>query len=429
MSGPVAKFSADKSRIVPDSSVHLDAIRGLASLTVFLSHSRMIFLKSGLRNALTGSAGGPALADHDGSIFQDHFHLASLSGHQSIGRFAVIIFFVLSGYFVGGSVLRDKRKNHFSWTGYLIQRMTRLWVVLAPALFLTLVLDSGGAHWFASPQNIYHNPMSPFGAALGQRLTAAAFLGNLFFLQGIVVPTFGTNEPLWSLSYEFWFYLFFPLLLTAVLPAKSLGARLASGVLFCALLVFSGWSIAAYFALWGCGVLAALLPSRLSARAVRFLLPVSILALSATMLAILKAPISRFAGDMLLGFVFTGVLWMICHLRGATVGRFYRVLAQGSSRISYTLYLVHFPLLLFLSAMVYPVWNLRGFSIASLTSLFAIDLIVLVAACGMYFCFERNTGRVRSLLGSLAGRPPAEPPPALSPVPGQELSRSSLSGT
>jgi len=412
-----SKSRVEKSKLVPDSSVHLDAIRGLAALTVFISHSRMIFLKSGLRNALTGSADEPVLADHRGTIFQDHFRLTSLlSGHQSIGRFAVIIFFVLSGYFVGGSVLRDQRRNQFSWAGYTLQRMTRLWVVLLPALLLTLFLDFGGAHWFASPQNIYHNPASPYGAILDQRLTTSAFFGNLFFMQGIVTPTFGTNEPLWSLSYEFWFYLFFPLLLTAVLPLKRLGVRLASGLLFCALLAFCGWSLAAYFALWGCGVLAALLPLRLSTRAVRFLLPIGILAMAAAMLALLKAHIWRFAGDMLLGIVFTCVLWMTLHLRGATVGRFYRALAQGSSKISYTLYLVHFPLLLFFSAMVYPVWNLRDFSTASLASLFAIDLIVLTAACGMYFCFERNTGRVRNLFGSLAGRPAADPPPALSPV-------------
>jgi peptidoglycan/LPS O-acetylase OafA/YrhL len=307
--------------------------------------------------------------------------------------------------------------------------MSRLWVVLVPALLLTLILDFGGTHWFASAQNIYHNPASPYGAMLAQRLTATAFLGNLFFLQGILTPTFGSNEPLWSLSYEFWFYLFFPLLLTAVLPAGKLGMRLASGVLFCALLVFCGWSISAYFALWGCGALAALLPLRLSAPAVRVLLPVTLLTMVAAMFAILKAHLSRFAGEMLLGFVFMGVLWTILHLRGATVGRVYRTLAQASSKISYTLYLVHFPLLVFLSAALYPVWSLRRLSISSLASLFAIDLAVLAAAWGMYVCFERNTGRVRSLFGSLAGRPVAQPPPALSPVAGGELSRSSLSRT
>jgi hypothetical protein len=69
--------------------------------------------------------------------------------------------------------------------------------------------------------------------------------------------------------------------------------------------------------------------------------------------------------------------------------------------------------------MIFPVWSLKDFSAASLASLFAIDLIVLTAASGVYFCFERNTGRVRGLFGSHAGKPAAEPPSALSPAAGR----------
>jgi peptidoglycan/LPS O-acetylase OafA/YrhL len=37
-------------------------------------------------------------------------------------------------------------------------------------------------------------------------------LGNLVFLQAILVPTWGSNGPLWSLAFEFWFYIWFPTL-------------------------------------------------------------------------------------------------------------------------------------------------------------------------------------------------------------------------
>jgi len=38
---------------------------------------------------------------------------------------------------------------------------------------------------------------------------------NVFFLQTITVPVYGSNSPLWSLANEFWYYLLFPLLLLA----------------------------------------------------------------------------------------------------------------------------------------------------------------------------------------------------------------------
>ena len=62
----------------------------------------------------------------------------------SLGHGAVMVFFVLSGYFVGGSVIRGRRRGTFRWADYLISRSIRLWVVLIPALLLTLIADRIG---------------------------------------------------------------------------------------------------------------------------------------------------------------------------------------------------------------------------------------------------------------------------------------------
>jgi peptidoglycan/LPS O-acetylase OafA/YrhL len=43
-------------------------------------------------------------------------------------------------------------------------------------------------------------------------LTLSVFLGNLAFLQTILVPPWGSNGPLWSLACEFWYYIWFPAL-------------------------------------------------------------------------------------------------------------------------------------------------------------------------------------------------------------------------
>src|SRR5204863_1384009 len=61
-----------------------------------------------------------------------------LSGY---GHTAVVVFFVLSGFLVGGTVIRSDRNGRWSWRGYVLQRGTRLYVVLIPALLLTLCWD------------------------------------------------------------------------------------------------------------------------------------------------------------------------------------------------------------------------------------------------------------------------------------------------
>lgn len=54
---------------------------------------------------------------------------ASGFGHQ-----AVVIFFVLSGALVGGSVLRSVSNGTWSWSDYLIRRLSRLYIVLIAAM-------------------------------------------------------------------------------------------------------------------------------------------------------------------------------------------------------------------------------------------------------------------------------------------------------
>ena len=94
-------------------------------------------------------------------------------------------------------------------------------------------------------------------------LTLSTFFGNVFFLQGIVTSCFGSNGALWSLSYEFWYYIFFPLLVTALLASIHTRVRVGAGLLLSLLVVLCGWTIGAYFLIWLMGVGVACLPLRI----------------------------------------------------------------------------------------------------------------------------------------------------------------------
>jgi peptidoglycan/LPS O-acetylase OafA/YrhL len=67
-----------------------------------------------------------------------------MSGYGSHG---VTIFFILSGLFIGYSVINQVQRKSFSWKSYLGRRLIRLWIVLIPALVLTAILDYFGLFW------------------------------------------------------------------------------------------------------------------------------------------------------------------------------------------------------------------------------------------------------------------------------------------
>jgi len=177
----------------------LDLIRGLSALLVMLGHLRGFIFQDFCDLPSAG-------------IITKAFYFATSRGHQ-----AVMVFFVLSGYFVGGSVLSGLMKGSFTWRGYATSRLTRLWMVLIPALMLTLGIDMLGRQWNPGAyaggfhECFMSGPMPGHPASWNP----VTLFGNLFFLQTVSVPIFGSNSPLWSLANEFWYYLMFPLLAVA----------------------------------------------------------------------------------------------------------------------------------------------------------------------------------------------------------------------
>ena len=113
-------------------SSHLDWIRGLAALEVFLGHLRQ-----------------NTIGDYSSRY---PFPVKLVYFLTSFGYESVLIFFVLSGYFVAGSVLSDRRRGRWSWGRYLVNRGSRLYAVLVPALVLGAAWDSLGIHVLGLPE-------------------------------------------------------------------------------------------------------------------------------------------------------------------------------------------------------------------------------------------------------------------------------------
>ncbi len=209
--GPKATTPPPRPAVAPDGafSLLLDACRGLAALAVVLGHARSIFLVD-----------FPALAAPT-PLDQGVYFLAF--GHQ-----AVIVFFVLSGWLVGGTTLVQQWRGTFSARSYALQRISRIYLVLVPAMLLGLIAHAVYLALDTPPPA----PGEP-GAMFDQMLSDSTetlyglltFLGNLIGLNTIVVPNYGGNEVLWSLSHEIVFYALVPLWGTALVALLKDRAR------------------------------------------------------------------------------------------------------------------------------------------------------------------------------------------------------------
>lgn len=201
-------------------SLLISALRGLAALQVAASHLRAE-IYPGLR-----TLEDPSLA---------YLGLAFVTGfaHQ-----AVVVFFLISGWLVGGSLMNRFGKPQ-ALAHYAIDRFTRLWTVLVPTLLLTLGIGLVIGAAATGPMDF--DPANEF--------SAASFAGNLLGLQTVTVPDFGGNYPLWSLAHETWYYIQFPLLLL-VLAGGGVLRRAAAAAALVLLLASLRDMISLYFTLW-----------------------------------------------------------------------------------------------------------------------------------------------------------------------------------
>lgn len=176
-----------------------DSVRGASALIVVIAHAAFYWLDGFF----------PSLAPY-------LLRMATL---------AVMAFFVVSGFMITSSILRRLNQTsfkRFDVRAFGIDRLRRLLPPLAAALLIMLVsygvliqLHQGYTDYWSVRQA----------------------LGALLFIQDMRVgfPVALVNGPLWSLSHEFWFYV------VAALLASMLFRPLLAGMLLTGL--FVGWAM------------------------------------------------------------------------------------------------------------------------------------------------------------------------------------------
>ena len=108
------------------SIVALDLVRGLAALTVLLGHARVgVWVEFS------------ALPTEQQTLLSSAFFVVARLGHE-----AVMIFFVLSGFLVGGKIIERVKAGSFYLADYALDRSTRILLPLIPACILTFSINA-----------------------------------------------------------------------------------------------------------------------------------------------------------------------------------------------------------------------------------------------------------------------------------------------
>ena len=275
-------------------------------------------------------------------------------------------------------------------------------LVLIPALFFGVLLDLAGSRHFGL-RSVYTTSLQlPIDVTKGlaSRLLPSVVIGNLFFLQTLFVPTAGTNIALWSLASEFWYYLMFPLVVLAINPRSAGLIRLTYLLAFCASLLFVGWRIAALFPLWALGAIVAFLPAIIPRRYITVLTLLGTGLLVAVMIGVRKAGLNVIPAWYAIGTMTCALIYVITHNKTVAQDTIYRKVAGYFSRISYSLYLFHLPMAVFICGILDNPWHTWPKDVKHLSMWALSDAVILLVVSGLWKLFEARTDEVRSRIFS-----------------------------
>jgi peptidoglycan/LPS O-acetylase OafA/YrhL len=337
----------------PRKRLHcLDGLRGIAALIVLFSH-------------LTDTT--PAFyALHRpmsiGDFFSSPLAILKYTPFRLLisGRAMVLIFFVLSGFVLCYSYRRDTK-----YGSYIIKRILRIYPPFMIAIFVSialyLVVDptpvAAASYWFNDMN--WSTPPSP------------PFIASNLAMTG--VPQWPTiNNPTWSLIHEMRISIIFPLLVMAVrwrlMTSVILSILLGAGFLFFESpnpVILTIQLTAGYATFFVFGAALAIKADAIIDRLARLSRPVLALLWMITAL-LLIAPMNYDIQSFLPGFGAVLLISLIIASPTAS-GMLEGRSIQWLGRVSYSLYLIHVPILLTLVHLFgnhWPLFALSGMTVA-----------------------------------------------------------------
>ena len=353
-------------------SLLLDGLRLSAALVVLLWHAKDMWFPAGS-------------------------HSAELPGNPS--HAAVVVFFVLSGFVIAFTATA----KHRTLSEYFEARLGRLCSMVIPALILTAVVElavraSGDADLISTYVRGTFGP---------RYLITGSFMNELWFFSA--APP--ANIALWSLSFEFWYYVIFGVWFCTGRGWKSWAFALVACVI-------AGPKIVAMMPIWLMGCAAYWLPRPRLGRGASSI--AVLLALSAAVVAILAIPplpkpigeaplyfANQFLTDWAAGIFVALALWLTPSWSTEVARPISPELVSRVRRLAdltFPIYVLHFPLLVLWRTLFGTRLNDVGhYSVAVFT------VLLISSALGVILERKRSlwTIQFRRFLASIQRRPRA----------------------
>ncbi len=373
--------------------VFFDFARGISAQAVVLGHGLNIFLPG---------------------IFM-------VPGHRVfyMQSFAVIIFFVLSGYLITSAVLKKRDRPEFTFGSYLLDRVARVVYPLFPALALIIACD------FLVFRGTIRLPFD--GVDLSPQAIAGGFtmlfnhpllqeFGPRLGVPWINAGPVGSGAPLWSVVAEWWIYVAFGLLAFVALRRTKLGFGSALLLIFAIAVPVGYMARGSYESLaWIIGMLYALAASRVARLPRSFHAWLVVLGTAAFLVGLYynRQNLHSAATILPASVAFCHLYFLIDGIAakrsaaGRVPGAFQQRFARGFksfslflSSYSYSLYLLHFSVVSYVWYFLHgvlPAWQLIALSIV------ASNVIAYV----FYLMVERHFHKVGKWLKGVLLRPAA----------------------
>ena len=297
-----------------------------------------------------------------------------------MGHEAVIVFFVLSGFLVGGIGFKRIVDGSMNVSNYTIDRFARI----TPPLLVSILF-----YYITSL------------VIPGTSFSWATAIGNLFSLQGICCKSL--VSPFWSLSYEVWFYIILGAL-AVLLKAKNDCKKI-----FCLIVFIAATSVFVlglkmhYLLIWMMGALAYLVRPKKKDKRV---LQLSLVGLFTSILYWQLSKDTRsigFAVDQTNKELIEVIMsLMVCLLIQQLIlfepkKSFIKWIEKkvgGMAKFSYTLYLSHRIVFLWIIAYVWPKGSFQ-FTIFGIMQFLIIIMTTMLVCWLQYLVSERYSPTIK----------------------------------
>ncbi len=350
------------------TSLLMDRIRGLAAIVVAIVHTFQVFILPyvGLGTPL---------------------HI----GTSLLATYAVLSFFIVSGFMIFFSIKRHSSDGTFIWKNYFRARILRIYPPLIAAIALTFLI-----YLIIVGFQLHGTSSFRLGDELFVIREKVQFsiqnLGATIFLSYGVVPTspppLNMNGPLWTLSYEFWIY-FLVMFFVNSLSGKFVVGHIPLIILVAFIFIGKNWLFFAFFAVWMSGFALAWLydTKKLFAKNAAFFFAAAMLLCFMVALFLsgpelvsnILEPYRSTTSQMVLALV--GMVFVVI-LAIAIISRLSdkKDFLARSAKFSYTLYVVHFPLLILGFSLSHNWLHQYGWKMSLMVAIIVFCSIVFFAS-------------------------------------------------